>query len=127
MNVQTVYSSIHPFDHLAFMLSSMYAKASRDASHKNKNTYKHKTLSLFFPLLLAFLPLFMRHQNSFYSLKLILFGPCGGNATCVKDNYLHLSALVTLTVCAYPLQRYIVTKAIGNLKTTLAHCSAKLK
>lgn len=76
------------------MLSSMYAKAACDESHKHINI--HNSLSASPPLRLSCLPLFsLLHQNSFNLLKLILLGPYGRNATCVFERQL----LTFITTC----------------------------
>lgn len=89
----SIYVNIHPFDHLAFISSSMYAKVSCDESHKLKNTYKVALI-----LSSSHFSLFsLRHQNGCNPLKLISLRPYGGNAAVMfKDNYMYLSPLVIL-------------------------------
>ena len=86
----SVRFSIHPFDHLALVLCSMYAKASCDEPRKHKNTYKHKlSLTLSSPLCLSSSNAFffsLQHHSGFNPLKLISLCPHGGNWCVVKDN-----------------------------------------
>lgn len=91
----SIHFSIHPFDHPAFMLSSMYAKASCNAHNEHKN--KHKltcSLSASPPLLHILSFLFCsfwniyRDQNGFNPLQLISLSPHGNNATCVFERQL---------------------------------------
>lgn len=90
-----IHFNIHPFVHLAFILSVMYAKVSCDESYKHKNIYKHSLfISPSLPLHLSFLSLFLQPQNSLVPQKLISLGPY---ATGVFERQLlALSALVVL-------------------------------
>lgn len=86
---RSFHFSFHPFDHQEFMLSSIYAKASCDASLKHENAYKNK-FSLIFCL---------QQQNRFNLLKLISLDVRVRSITFTfeRPSYLDLLPLVVLT------------------------------
>lgn len=80
--------SIHPFDHLALMCSSMYAKASCDAPHKQStqtqtvSVFLSSSFSLPTPPSLTFSHFFLSFcsfKNSCSPLKLRFRCSCGGH------------------------------------------------
>lgn len=86
-------------------------------------------LSSILPPLPPLLSLFLQHQNGFNPLKLFHVVPMVGMPlVCLKDYYLHLPPLVVWQVFFFYFPRgpCIVTKAISNQKSTLAHCCTKL-
>lgn len=119
--------SLHPFDHLALELSSMYAKASCDAPPPlTHNIYKQKLSVFLSPLIFILsccnIKIAPMLWSSFYIVLTVVL-----LLVCLKVNYSDLSPLVVLTAFMFlhSLVHYIVKKQLVSKKQLCN--SAKLK